>query len=218
MAGGSRRPAGDQQERGIAMETDRFDQLATRFGQPQTRRTTLRLLGLALLGGGLALATEEGQAKPAAPKQGRPAQRHHPAGDGGRAHSRRGHKGVSGQIAGGTPVPPGKYSFAASIRVDFGDGTGILCSGSLIDPSHVLTAAHCTADVPSGASFAPSAYRVVVGQVDRTAQSCAGCHKQVTAVAVDPAWTGAGLETIRPHDVAVLTLDSPVDASIAQPI
>jgi hypothetical protein len=81
-----------------------------------------------------------------------------------------------------------------------------------------LTAAHCTVNPATGAPVPPSAYSVVVGQVDRTAQSCAGCRKQVTAVAVDPAWTGAGLKTIRPHDVAVLTLDSPVDASLAQPI
>jgi hypothetical protein len=193
------------------MEPDRFDQLATRFGQPQTRRTALRLLGLALLGGSGRLAAKEGEAKGAAHPHGHPTQRH-------QAHLRRGHKGVSGQIAGGTPVPPGKYSFAVSLFADFGAGAGGRCSGSLIDPSHVLTAAHCTVNPATGAPVPPSAYRVVVGQVDRTAQSCAGCRKQVTAVAVDPAWTGAGLETIRPHDVAVLTLDSPVDASLAQPI
>src|SRR5262245_49133681 len=74
---------------------------------------------------------------------------------------------LTGQIAGGTPVPQGKYPFAASIRASVSGGS-ILCTGSLISPSHVLTAAHCTYDRTAGAFLLPSAYSVVVGQVDRT--------------------------------------------------
>ena len=78
------------------METQRFDRLATHLAQSQTRRSAVRLLGLALLGGsGFALAAEEANAKHAAHHHGQ--QHGHKA---GRKQDRRKHGG------GGAPVAP----------------------------------------------------------------------------------------------------------------
>jgi hypothetical protein len=75
------------------METQRFDQLATRLTQAQTRRSAVHLLGLALLGGsGLALVAQSGDAKHASHKHGQQQ---------GRQHVRRKHGG-----GGGAPAAP----------------------------------------------------------------------------------------------------------------
>ncbi|HEU0116024.1 MAG TPA: serine protease, partial [Thermomicrobiales bacterium] len=176
------------------MDGDRFDTCLRAVSRGGSRRQALRGLALALAGfaSGSAAAKDRRHDRP-------------PLVDVG-----KGHKGLTGQVAGGTPVPPGKYPFAVSLHMR-GVEWGFLCSGSLIGPSHVLTAAHCTVDPLTRVPFPPSAYTVVVGQVDRTTTHCAACQKRVTAVAA-----AAGMD--HPHDVAVLTLDAPVDARIAQPI
>lgn len=207
-----------------ASETTRFDQLTSKVAHAHTRRSALRLLGLTLLGGAsLSLGVTPTSAKDRDKSHHR-ANRSKPGGrktDGTseldrRKQARSEDAGRTPRVSGGTATPQGKYPFAVSIRANRPDGSGILCTGSLIDRSHVLTAAHCTFDRSRNQTFPVSAYTVTVGQVDRTITTCTGCRKQVTAVAVDPAWVSA--DTIRPHDVAVLTLDAPVDPSIARPI
>ncbi|HEU0113659.1 MAG TPA: serine protease [Thermomicrobiales bacterium] len=191
------------------MDPRPFDGIARALASGRSRRDALRALATIWLGvSGMATAAGSVGAKGGAPDN---RSRRPPSSD------RPRHKGPTPQIAGGTPVPPGKYPFAASVRMH-GVAGDFLCSGSLIDASHVLTAAHCTFDLGAARPFPLDAYVVLVGQVDRTSTSCAACRKGVAAVAVDPAWTGAGLEIVRPHDVAVLTLDAPVPAAIAQPI
>lgn len=190
------------------MDRQPLDAIVRAIGTARSRRDALRALAAACVGAGALLRA----ADPVSAGEGK-----HPAPHGSQPNDRR-RKGVTPQISGGTAVPPGKYPFAASIRASRGAAGSSLCSGSLIDPTHVLTAAHCTYDLNAQAPFPLSAYTVLVGQIDRTATNCAACRKRVTAVAVDPSWTGAGLDTIRPYDVAVLTLDSPVAASVAQPI
>jgi hypothetical protein len=81
------------------METQRFDLLATHLAHSQTRRSAVRLLGLALLGGsGFALAAQSGDAKHASPK--RHHEHSHPS---GRKQDRRKHGGGGG---GEAPVAP----------------------------------------------------------------------------------------------------------------
>jgi len=200
------------------MEAERFDRLVGAVSTMVSRRR-----GVAALLAGLLAA--------ALPALDLDAKRRHPTHDqgksGGHKHSQTSDRSrhvapspgdgrLTGQIANGTSVTQGKYPFAVSIRASRSDGSGSLCTGSLISPSHVLTAAHCTVDSRAGAFFPLSAFTVVVGQVNRLDTTCADCRKRVTAVAVDPSW--APNQFVVPHDIAVLKLDTPVSTSIGQPI
>ncbi len=199
------------------MDATRFDA----FARELTRFGSRRRLFAALAGGGIAalLALNEAEVarKRRAERKKRRRMERRDRND-GRPKDKRARRtadGVNGRISNGTPVPQGKYPFAASIRVAVSPTSSILCSGSLIDPTHVLTAAHCTVN-DTGAPYQASAYTVVVGQIDRTSTSCTACRKRVTAVSRDPEWLNS--TSVRPHDVAVLTLDSAVDPAIARPI
>ncbi len=120
----------------------------------------------------------------------------------------------SGRIVNGTRVPQGKYRFMVFIEIDIGGGFAISCGGSLLDATHVLTAAHCTENLETGQVFPPSAYMLLFGQVDlRRGFACATCLRGVTNVAVHPGWAPPST-----NDAAVLTLDAPAPAGIAQPI
>jgi secreted trypsin-like serine protease len=52
-----------------------------------------------------------------------------------------------------------------------GAGEGFLCTGTVVAPNVVLTAAHCAEDVRTGARFSASGYAVVTGNVDFAASS-----------------------------------------------
>ena len=83
------------------MPQEPFDQLATRVAQSQTRRSAVRLLGLALLGGsGLALAADPVNAKHASHNHGHNHGHQH-GHTSGRQQDRRKHHG-----GGGNPVTP----------------------------------------------------------------------------------------------------------------
>lgn len=117
------------------------------------------------------------------------------------------------QVVGGTSVPNGKYPFMASLQYDRA-GTAPLedhfCGGTLIDASHVLTAAHC-ADVVDGVLGAgpvpASRLRIVVGAtVLNSAQGQARKISGPSAVSVHPRYSPRGSA----YDVAVIRLSSPV--------
>lgn len=131
------------------------------------------------------------------------------------AGNRDNRSGLGGRIVNGTKAPLGKYRFMTYIEIDIGGGASISCGGSLLDATHVLTAAHCTENPETGVRFPPSAYTLLFGRVNlRQGVGCRQCLRGVTNVAVHPGWNW---ETTN-NDAAVLTLDAPAPASIAQPI
>ena len=123
-------------------------------------------------------------------------------------------KGVDDHIIGGRPVPPGLLPFLKFVQIDLGGGAAAACGGSLIGPHFVLTAAHCTQDGDSGTLFQPEQYLLVIGKVDLAQPIPNANFRGVTAIARDPNWDPQTLQ----NDVAVLTLDADVPASIATPV
>jgi hypothetical protein len=116
------------------MDTERFDRLATSLAQTRDRRTTLRLLGLALLGvSSAALISEQATAATAtARKQGHG---HHRPGNGGggggnTSHNHGGDGGNGGDGGGGGGSDPGQGTCVGGVDACLGNGTPICtCNG-----------------------------------------------------------------------------------------
>lgn len=79
------------------------------------------------------------------------------------------------------------------------------CGGALISPIKVVTAAHCTVDLATGKRRPLGGLRAVVGRSDLRTQE--GVVSGIDAVWVHPRYEGFASG----HDVAVLTLRTPVD-------
>ena len=69
---------------------------------------------------------------------------------------------TSGRIIGGTPAPPTRYTYFASLRRS--KSNSHYCGGSLISPTLVLSAAHCR----SSSTTAGTLPNIVIGQSDFT--------------------------------------------------
>jgi hypothetical protein len=92
--------------------------------------------------------------------------------------------------------------------------SGYLCGGSILDATHVATAAHCVYDEEDAEITAPSAITVHAGITNRFA---AGQHPAVIGVSMNPAYN----PNLQTGDVAVLTLAAPgftIDSSTVKPI
>jgi secreted trypsin-like serine protease len=118
-------------------------------------------------------------------------------------------------IVGGKDASPGEYPFVAHITID----RAFQCTGTLVTPNHVVTAAHCSSLVSGGIANVP------IGQPGQLIELSIGAHKYPTvyldagyngesdgeehvgrSVAVHPNYLG--LRSVS-GDVAVITLDRP---------
>jgi hypothetical protein len=114
----------------------------------------------------------------------------------------------SSVVGGNTVMSPEEAPWSVFISTIDPEGA-TLCSGSIIAPNAVLTAAHCVFD---GAQRRPaSAFAVIAGIVDGRlgADWTRIQSRQVASVAVHPEYD----TTRRGYDVAVLTVSTPFDLS-----
>src|SRR4051794_21336821 len=81
-------------------------------------------------------------------------------------------------VVGGIPAGPGSWSSAAFIA-DLQGNQGALCTGTVVAPRVVLTAAHCVTDATVGD------YHVVTGTLDWSSES-QGQTSDVTQTATFP--------------------------------
>jgi secreted trypsin-like serine protease len=112
----------------------------------------------------------------------------------------------AGAIIGGSPAPTGTWPWVAFISVPASDGVDS-CSGSVVAPSVILTAAHCVVDESTDTIYQPSQLTVTTGRID-IADASTGQVLAVSKVAVYPTFH---LGTLR-GDVALLQLSSPTGA------
>jgi len=107
-------------------------------------------------------------------------------------------------VIGGRAATPGTFPWLALVQRDVSGGQeGVLCTGAVIAPNAVLTAAHCLVNPTTHAGYPPSDFEVGTGAVDvhdRTLRV-----SRVSALAVYPARNYYG-------DAAVLILASPTKA------
>jgi trypsin len=100
-------------------------------------------------------------------------------------------------VVGGTPASLSDWGFTAAVLT-----TNSLCTGSVISPTKVLTAAHCTASAPA-----------MTVRTNSTSAFIGGDVHAVTSVAINPGWTHGFL-----GDLALLTLRTPTNAPPIQPV
>jgi len=116
-------------------------------------------------------------------------------------------------IVGGSAAPSGTWPWLAYIDDNDGPGADYNCTGTVVAPKLVLTAAHCAEDVPSGTIDNVANFTVVTGSLDKTNTSLA----QVSGVsAIIPHATTvesspAGVTII--GDAALLVLAKPTTAT-----
>ena len=108
-------------------------------------------------------------------------------------------------IVNGTNASPGEYPYVAKITIDGAFG----CTGTLVTPTTVISAAHCASLVPGGVANVPIGQPGQLIEVSIGAYAAPfddGEHHVARSVAVAPGYLG--LNSVR-EDVSVITLDTP---------
>ncbi|HEX8082950.1 MAG TPA: serine protease [Solirubrobacteraceae bacterium] len=118
-------------------------------------------------------------------------------------------------IVGGSNASPGEYPFVAHITID----RLFQCTGTLVTPTHVVTAGHCSTITPTGVTATP------IGQPGQLVELSIGAYETpqpyldagyngesdgeehvAKKVTVNPGYLGINSVS---HDVAVIELDRP---------
>jgi hypothetical protein len=109
-------------------------------------------------------------------------------------------------VVGGTPIQVESVPWQVFLRI----GSDLGCGGSVLDATHVLTAAHCVVAPGQTAPRPVSAFTVMAGYTDTLASPPPGSQVSgVTSVRVHPLYD----EPTKTDDAAVLTLATALNLS-----
>jgi secreted trypsin-like serine protease len=111
------------------------------------------------------------------------------------------------EVLGGTVAAQGALPSMANVSALFSDGSGETCSGTVVAPTLILTAAHCVESLTTGVAYQAAAFRVTTGLSNVNA-SRGGWLSAVTHIYVNPSFH-IGSES---GDAALLQLKTPTDA------
>jgi hypothetical protein len=118
-------------------------------------------------------------------------------------------------IVGGSQIVIGQAPWQVAVEATIPGEKGfvsILCGGSILDSSHILTAAHCVFDSKTGDVTPAEDFTVRAGTADLASHGGAGeQERDVTNVRPHPYYTyDPDSGRVNPDDVAVLTLQEPL--------
>src|SRR4051794_20172979 len=107
-------------------------------------------------------------------------------------------------VVGGHDVPAGKYPYVASITVDFAFG----CTGTLVTPTIIVTAGHCSSPTPGLASVPLGQPGQLVDVSVGSNKPGEGQHPAVKRTIVNPDYNILNGDS---YDVSLLELATPVN-------
>jgi hypothetical protein len=114
-------------------------------------------------------------------------------------------------VVGGTVIQVQQAPWTVYVQYQSG-GTRFLCTGSIVDASHILTAAHCLYDDADRLATATQVtVRAGVSNYSSPLPSDQEQDRPVSLIRVHPGYVNTGKPT--PDDVAVIALASPLDLS-----
>jgi secreted trypsin-like serine protease len=116
-------------------------------------------------------------------------------------------------VVGGQDASPGEYPYVAHLLID----RAFQCTGTLVTPNHVVTAAHCSSLAPGGVANVPigqpgQLIEISIGAYATPSSSLTGGYQSDgeqrtgTLVHVAPGWAGLGSVS---SDAAVVELNQP---------
>jgi len=112
-------------------------------------------------------------------------------------------------IVGGSPAQPQRFPWIARL-VEQRKSSPVVCTGTLVAPTLVLTAAHCLIDNETGQPFNPSQITVGVGGVELAGEGERPVQFAVSQLALDPNYSEAN--PAGPYDAGLVVLAGPASA------